>query len=229
VAPTLDGSSPGAVYNDANNTTTSVVTASFTPPSGAVIVAKAATADSATLAVSSITSSGPTMTSRVSNAAGSHCAVAIYTGIGAGAAITVTANFTGTGAQRALVVEVWTSAQLAATPATHQLASSATGAPSDTITTTGTGSVVSWLNPDWSAIDGTSRTYRSSATETGYHFLTGFFTVYNAYQAAASAGSQTYGLTAPTGQTWNLAAIEIQASGSAPAIPPILTMPTRRA
>jgi hypothetical protein len=59
--------------------------------------------------------------------------------------------------------------------------------------------------------------------------VSGLHTVYTAYQAAASAGAQTYGLTAPTGQNPTLAAIEIQDSGGgAPAVPPIIVMPPRR-
>jgi hypothetical protein len=75
---------------------------------------------------------------------------------------------------------------------------------------------------DWSAIDGTStRTYRSSATERAYHFVTGQHTVYTAYQAAATAGTQTFGLTAPTGQKPTMVGIEIQDSGGGAAAPSV--------
>lgn len=223
--PTL-GTSPAAVYND-TSTTTSLVTASFTPPSGAIVVAKVICADAQT---TSSTPTGLTFTSRVNvGTALSSTRTAIYTAVGGGSAVTVTAAFAGNGDARALIVEVWTSAQLAATPATHSVVAGS-GAPTDTITTAAAGSVVTWVDGDWAAIDGTTRTLRSSAVETAYHRVSGLHTVYTAYQAAASAGSQTYGVSLPAGQSYNLAAIEIQDSGGgAPAVPPMLIMQTRRA
>jgi hypothetical protein len=104
---------------------------------------------------------------------------------------------------------VFTGAALDVTPATDSLVSAGTIAPSDTITTTGTDSVVTWVVSDFNAADGTSRTYRSSATETAYHRSAGF-TAYQAYQAAAVAGSQTYGLTLPSAQKPTMASLEIQ-------------------
>ena len=225
MAPSLDASTPATVYGD-SAATAPLVTASFTPPSGSIVVAKVVCADAA---LTSTTPTGLTFTSRVNvGNTGSTARTAIYTATGAGSSITVTAAFGGGGNWRALVVEVWANAQLAGTPATHSVVGGS-GAPTDTITTVANNSIVTWANGDWVAIDGTTRTYRSSATEVAYHWVSGQYTVYAAYQAAASAGSQTYGLTAPAGQTYTLAAVEIQDSGGAPAIPPILVMQTRRA
>lgn len=225
MAPTLDASTPAGVYND-SATLTSLVTAPFTPPSGSIVVAKVGCANAKVVAG---TPTGLTFTSWVNiGTSGSTCRTAIFTATGGGASIAVTASFSGVADSRGLIVEVWTSAALAGTPATHSVLGGS-GAPSDTITTAAAGSVVSWMNNDFNALDGATRAYRSSATDSGYHFLTGSQTVYGAYQSAASAGSQTYGLTAPTGQSFTMAAIEVQASGGAPAIPPILIMQTRRA
>lgn len=227
MAVALDASSPAPVYQDAANFT-ACTTASFTPPNGSIIVAKAVCGDG-NMTISSLTSSGPTLTSRVNaGTAGASTRVAIYTGTGAGASITVTLQVGSTANVHGLIVEVFTGAQLAGTPATHSLVG-AGSAPSDSITTVAANSVVSWVNGDWAAIDGTSsKVYRSSATQTAFHWVSGQDTLYTAYQAAASAGAQTYGLTAPTGQTSNLAAIEIQDSGGgAAAIPPILVMQPR--
>ena len=207
MAVALDASSPAAVYGD-TAANTSLVTASFTPPAGSIVVAKVVSAD-ANQTHTSVT--GLTFASRVNvGTAAATTRNSIWTAVGDGSAVTVTASFAGTTAPRGLVVEVWTGAQLAAAPATGSVVGGS-GAPTNTITTVATGSVVSWVNGDWAAIDGASRTYRSSATETGYHFLTGQWTQYNAYQAAPSPGSQTYGLTAPVGETYTLASIEIQA------------------
>jgi hypothetical protein len=207
MAVTLDASTPASVYND-TTATASLVTASFTPPSGSIVVAKVTTADSGTT-VSGVT--GLSFTSQANLHPGSSTTVSLWTAVGAGASITVTAAFAGAGNARGLSVEVWTGAQLAGTPAVHTIGPSS-GAPIDTITTVAANSVVSWVNGDWAAIAG-ARTYRSSATEQGYHTLAGQWTHYSAYQAAASAGSQTYGLTAQTGQTYTMAAIEIQDAG----------------
>jgi hypothetical protein len=219
MAVTRDASSPAVVLSDAGGNS-SLVTASFTPPSGSVIVAKVVGADAlGTQAMTSITISGSavTFTSRVNNIVLNHTPVAIATAPGGGVATTVTAAFTsaGLGVQRILIVSVWAGAQLAGTPATNVLDQGTNVAPSSTLTTVAANSVVDAVVGDWAAIDGTSRTYRSSATEQTYHTLTGAYTVYAFHQAAATAGSQTYGLTAPTGQTPTLAAIEIQASGGA--------------
>jgi hypothetical protein len=92
---------------------------------------------------------------------------------------------------------------------------------------------VTWVNGDWAAVSPSSAAYRSSATQDGLHDKsgTGNYVAYYATQPAASAGSQTMGLTAPTGQTWSLIGIEIQdpLGGGTPAIPPLLIMQTRRA
>jgi hypothetical protein len=213
--PTLDASTPAAVYQDAN-TLGSLSTASFTPPAGSVVVAKVTCGDANTTAA---TPTGLTFTSRANvGTSGASARSAIFTAAGAGAAVTVSATFSGTGANHHLSVEVWTASQLATTPAVHTIVAGA-GAPSDTLTTVAANSVVTWVNADWAAVNGTTRTYRSSAVETIYHFVTGLDTVYCAYQAAAAAGSQTYGLTAPVGQTFTMAAIEIQDSGAVATLP----------
>lgn len=213
----LDASTPTPVYGD-TAANTSLVTASFTPPTGAIVVAKIVCADAGQTIT---TPTGLTFTSRVNvGTFNASTRTAIFTAVGANAAVTVTAAFGGTANIRALIVEVYSAAQLAGTPATNSIVAGS-GAPTSTITTVGTSSIVSWANGDWAAIDGSSsRAYRSSATETAYHRVTGQDTAYAAYQAAASAGSQTYGLTAPVGQTYTMAAIEIQDSGAAPAAPP---------
>lgn len=225
-----DASSPAAVYQDTASAA-AITTASFTPPNGSIIVAKGTFDDGSNLTGPSITGTVLTWTSRVNHIAASHTPVFIYTAVGTGVAVTVSLNQGSTGTNRkGLVVSVWTGAQLAASPATNVLDQGTSVAPSSTLTTAAANSVVDWLSADWAAVDGTTRTYRSSATEQSYHNagIGTAYAVYFAHQSAGAAGSQIYGLTAPTGQTPSLAAIEIQDSGSAPAIPPFLTMQTRR-
>jgi hypothetical protein len=223
--PTLDASTPSPVYGD-TAANTSLVTAAFTPPSGSIVVAKVVSGDAGQ---THTTPTGLTFTSRVNVGtfnASTRCS--IFTAVGAGASVSITAAFAGTANARGLIVEVWTSAQLAATPATGSVVAGS-GAPTNTITTVAANSTVTWLNGDWAAIAPGTPAYRSSATATiTPKNLSGQYSAYAAQQTAASAGSQTYGLTAPTGQTYTLVSIEIQATGGAPAIPPIIVLAPRR-
>jgi hypothetical protein len=113
------------------------------------------------------------------------------------------------------VVEHWRGAQLAATPATNTLSTGTAAAPSSSLTTVQDNSVVSWVVGDWTAQNVSTAAYRSSAVE---EFKTGTagqdYGAYYARQAALTAGAQTYGLTAPGGQTPTMIAIEIQGTPS---------------
>lgn len=113
------------------------------------------------------------------------------------------------------------------------LTSPATGAPSLALTLAGANSAVQCGNDDWAASDGTSRTWRtvngSAMTESLYARNTTNYGAYGAYSPdAGTGGSVTVGLTAPSGQTYALAAIEILGTGAAAAVPPILIMQPRR-
>lgn len=230
MAVAVDASSPAAVYID-NGSTTALTTATFTPPAGAILLAVVVSADGGQTH-STPTATGHTFAARPNVGTNSASArVSLWTAVATGAAITVTATFAGSLIPHGLVVVVLTGAQLAATPAvaTFDGNAGANSAPTLNITTAAAGSIVVWGLADWSAIDGTStKAYRSSATERSFHFFSGQYTVYVAWQNAAAAGSQTFGLTAPTGQKPTMAGIEIQASGAPAAVPPILTMPPWR-
>jgi hypothetical protein len=218
--------------DSASNDTSTLTTPSFTPAVGEIIVVKGLVEDSGrTLGTPS--GGGGSYTQQVVDTTASHVYATIWTSTTTVASSTTVSLPFGTGAAayHSMVVERWSNAQLAATPATAD--TRGTGAPSTTLTTAASGSVVSWCCGDWAAIDGTSRTYNTtsaSPTEDGYRFVSTNFTAYWAYQTAASASSQTFGLTAPTGQTWTLLGIEIQdlpaasqpAAGYWPVLPPPL-------
>lgn len=93
-------------------------------------------------------------------------------------------------------------------------------APSVSATCSANSAVVCQIN-DWNAASGTSRTWRtingSPETETVYFTNASHHTVYGGFRAdTGAAGSITQGLTAPTGQRWVLAGVEILGtSGSA--------------
>jgi hypothetical protein len=192
--------------------TNSLVTASFTPTANDVLVVKADISDPTTFGTPS--GGGLTFTSRV-NATGSGFARAqVWTAVVGGSPTAMTVTLTAGGfpvSQHTMLVERWTSAKLAGSPAT--MSASGTGtAPNGTCTTAANNSVVSWISTDATAGTG-ARTYRGTPTEEVYHPVTGF-TGYWAWQTAASAGAQTCGLTAPASQKWQIAGIEVQAANT---------------
>jgi hypothetical protein len=103
------------------------------------------------------------------------------------------------------------------------LVSPSTGTPSLSLTTSD-GSAVQCGNDDWSAQDGTSRVWRtvngSAMTESLYARNTTNYAAYAAYAPdTGSAGTTTVGLTAPTGQTYAIAGIEILGTAGTTAPP----------
>lgn len=209
------------VKQDALNLTT-LTTPSFTPSVGEVIVVKGVTADGATPYGTPSDSQTNTYTSRKSSTSASFTPCYIWTAItGAATAMTVSLTPSGTNNWHSMVVERWSSASLAATPATNGTIQGTSTAPSSTITTTAANSVVSWCDGDWTATSGASRAYNTtSATPIEEGFTGGDtvnYTAYFAYQTATAAGSQTIGITTPT-QKWTMVAIEILDAGVPPPV-----------
>jgi hypothetical protein len=100
--------------------------------------------------------------------------------------------------------------------------SNASGAPSLALTTTAAESAIVAINADWNAGAG-ARTWRTinSITPTLANTLefvyaaTGNYTAYAArWNDAGTAGAKTTGLSAPTGQKYVIAAIEVLGTGS---------------
>lgn len=208
MSPTLTAS-----YNafDTSVDTGTLTTASFTPAAGDVIVVKAVSSD-ASLTFGTPSGGSLTFLSRVSLFTAAFTGVQIWTAVvgGSPSAMTVSLTASGTAHTHGMVVERWANGILAASPVTST-GQSASGSPSATLTTAADNSVVTWVNGDWNEILG-SRTYVGSAIEitsqqSDLHYVGDW-----AYQTAGAAGSQSYGLTAPGGQKWTLAAIEIQAA-----------------
>src|ERR1039457_567318 len=191
--PTLVASYP--VY-DVSTDTASLVTPSFTPAAGEILVIKGITA-ARSQTMSTPAGGGLTYTLRKSDTTASHVAAYIWTApVTVSSPMTVTVAVSGSSVPHSIVVERWSSAKLAATPATCD--TTGTGAPSTTVTTVAANSQVSWLNGDWTAVNGASRTYNTTSAapaEDGSTTTTGQYTAYYATQAAATAGSQTLGVT----------------------------------
>jgi hypothetical protein len=211
MAPTL-AATPLFVTSSTVNTNT-LTTSSFTPANGEVIVVKLATGDT-TVSMGAPTGGSQTYTSRVTVAPGGFRGWAgIYTAVISGSPGSMTIASTPSGsALHAMVVERWTGAQLAATPATGSN-NAGTGAANGSLTSTGTNSIVAWVASDVQSVDPATRAYLASATEDGLQdsHVSADGVMYFAYQTAAAAGSQTFGLSAPTGMQYVIAGIEVQA------------------
>lgn len=201
--------------------TSSLTTSSFAVGAGDVLVVKVASEGNTTVG-GTPTSSGITFTLRASSSAANNCWVGLWTAvIAASASITVMSPWSGTGGFHSATTERWSGAKLAATPATNAT-QTGTGAPSTTLTTAAANSVVTWANGDWAAIAPGTPAYRSSATQEALDdHSTADYVAYYAWQSAAAASSQTLGLTAPTGQTWTLIGVEVQAGPLIPSPPSI--------
>jgi len=200
---------------------TTLTTSSFTPAAGDIIVVKSAAEAVATVCGTPTDTNGHTYTAQLTDTSASHCYAKLSTTtVTTATSMTVSAATTGTAGFHSMIVERWTGATLAGSPATNGT-KTGTGAPSSTITTTAANSVVSWLNADFAAVSPASRTYNTTSatpTEDGIHDKSPTqYVAYYAWQTAATAASQTLGITAPTGQTWTLLGIELLASASGPA------------
>jgi hypothetical protein len=199
--------------NSAGVDTSTLTSPSFTPAVGDVIVVKGVTWDVPPGINAPTDTQGNTYTRRAHMATANHVSSSIWaTTAGTGASMTVSAGVTDA-CEHSITVERWTAAALDTTPASA--ADVGSGSPSLTITTTQPFSAVTWCNGDGAGghlgQDPTGRTYNTtSATpvEDGIHDGSAYV-AYFVWQLAASAGSQTFGITAPTGQNWSLAAMEV--------------------
>jgi hypothetical protein len=213
MAPTLVAS---YAITPASQTLNTLTTPSFSPSNGEVLVVKLY-AWGLTSAMGAPTGGAQTYTSRAaSTQGGTFPAVSIYTAVVTGSPGSMTISSTpALSSYHGMVVERWSGAALAASPATVNTFG-ATTTVSATITTAAANSIVSWVSGDGSSKDPTGAAYLSSATQDG--LLDGHVgsnsVGYFAYQSAPTAGSQTVGISAPTPQSWTLVGIEVQAAAS---------------
>lgn len=149
-----------------------------------------------------------------------YCAVAIFTtvasAVNTGANITLSLS----GAADALlgfnILRFSGSDGIGAAEKTNVLS----GGPSLNITTTQANSALCVINADWNAVDGASRTWRTvngitptsgNGLEKTYFRDAAQYTVYAAlYDDAGSVASKTVGLSAPTGQKYAIAVVEVK-------------------
>jgi hypothetical protein len=210
----------------------STVSSAITVNNGDVIVVKAMSENQGSPASGIPTASGQTFTSKNTSTTTSNVNANIYTCVvtGSPGTITVTTTWTGSSGWHSMVVERWTNAVLAATPAVNATKSvTSSGGFNGSITTAAANSAVTWCAGDWSANAPGTIGYRSSATQDGLHDKsTGSYVGYYAYQSAGAAGAQSFGLTTPAASgAWKYLAIEVQDAGGAPAYNFATMMPPR--
>ncbi|HVK44101.1 MAG TPA: hypothetical protein VM429_04265 [Micropruina sp.] len=187
-----------------------LVTTSFTPAAGEVIVVKcwAAGQDAPVFGECTANGYGLTFASKAHvPTTGKAVAYIFVAEVGAtspGSVSVATSWHTANGAH-GMVVERWSSGLVRAAPA-QAAPVTGSGAPSAMITPTNANSVITWLNLDKAAVSGTA-TYRSTALQT--QSTTATIRAYAAYQNATGTTAHTVGLSAPAGQNWTLAAIEL--------------------
>jgi hypothetical protein len=229
MAPTL-----AASYFLQQNTTTNtaLTTSSFTPANGEVIIVKLSTYDTS-IAMGAPTGGSQTYTSRITVAPGGFRPWAgIYTAVISGSPGSMTISSTPAASARySMCVERWTSAQLAGTPATNSggTTNGGSGAASSSLTTTAANSILSWVASDAQSLDPATRAYLASATDEGVRdgHAGSNGVEYYGYQSATSAGSTSFGLSAPTGMQWDIAGIEVQAAAASGVDPVIVRRPSR--
>lgn len=96
------------------------------------------------------------------------------------------------------------------------------------VTTTQANSALIFISADWNAADGASRTYRQvngvNPTERSYARDSGSHTAYIAsYADAAATGAKTVGVSAPTGQKYAIAVIEVKGAASGASVTGVAT------
>lgn len=207
------------VQSPAGTDTSTLSTPSFTPANGEILVVKAATWDTGTPA-GTPSGGGLTYTRQSTAAPGGfngYCTIFTAPVVGSPGSMSVTLSAPAGGCYHSMVVERWSGAQVAGTPATNGTING-NGAPSATVTTTSANSIVTWAIVDENSRDPAGRTYLSGAIEDGLadgHLSTSSVHYY-AYQTAAAAGSQTIGMSVPNTQQWTMTGIEILAQASSP-------------
>ena len=203
--------------------TGALTTPSFTPANGEDVVVKLGTWDTGS-PMGAPTGGSQTFTSRVINAPGGFnewCAIYTATISGSPGSMTISST-PSVSSQYSMCVERWPAGSLAASPVTSSntgFSAPATG----TITPTAGTSAISWVAGDVQSVDPATRAYLNSGTDEGLRdgHVGSNGVEYYGLQPASGTSSQSYGLSAPTGQTFVIAAIEILATGgSTPIVDP---------
>lgn len=209
--------SPAATYAvySAGTDTSNLVTPVFAPIDGDVIVVKLTTWDTGN-PMGAVSGGGQTYNTINTAAPGGFngwSRIITCTVAGSPAPFAVTAAGTAAPSRHSMVVEHCPASlgfSLAGSPATNAVKNGA-GLPSASITTVGTGSMLSWCSTDVGSIDPATRAYLLSATEDGlFDGHVGANSVqYFAYATVGAPGAYTIGMSSPGGQTWVMTGVEV--------------------
>lgn len=201
------------VVSSGGKNTSALTTPSFTPAANEVIVVIAFTEDS-TFSLGAISGGSLTYTSRRSDNTASNASCFAWTAVVGSSPSAMTVSVAGgvAASNHCMFVFRWTSATLGASPnmgtATTNTACSATLAGATA------GSAVAWASADWNGVAPGTPTYRSSATQAGAPYtVASTITAYGASQSVTTGGTQTFGVSAPTGQQASMFGIEILGTG----------------
>jgi hypothetical protein len=217
-----------ASYQSVFNTTTSPKTVSVTTQAGDRVVV-VAIAEDTTVTFSTPTGNSATYSLAQAVTTASNCAVSAWTATDATGGTNWTLSVTAVTAGSyyyGIIVYVFRGSDGFGN--SGQAVS--TGGPSLALTAAGDNSAIVGTSADWAAVDGTTRTWRTvnSITPTAgngaeklYFRDSARYTAYSAYWSdAGAAGSKTVGLSAPTGQTYALVAVEVKGAAGTSTSPP---------
>lgn len=194
-----------ASYDARNNYHATVHSLSDIPAGALLVLTTCAGSSGGNATVSS--SPSLTWTKQVDASASVSGDAEIYTAIfPAGGSITITSDFGNQPQSSVCYAVINNESSLGGNTATG----TAQSAPSVSLNTTRSNSIIIAVTSDWNAVDGSSRAYRNSSTETQYAFSSGAGTGYHYYKVAETTGSYTVGLTAPSSQSSGTAVIEIR-------------------
>lgn len=218
------------VFANAQNSDT-LITPAFTPDNGEVIIVKLSTWFTTT-SMSAPAGGGQVFEPAIIAAPGGFtpwCAIYFVNGVtGSPSGMTVSSSPSAS-SWHGMVVERWGTATMDPTPAVNTPING-TGTPSATVTTTASDSVISTVSGDAQSNDPGTRAYLSGAVEDGLqdgHVGSNGVT-YAYYQQCGAAGAQTVGMSAPGGQKWAMAAVEIK-NGASPVVLADTPLPGLRA
>lgn len=157
------------------------------------------------------TATGVTFTSRQANATSNNCRTLAYTGpiTSTNASLSISATVP-SGKASGLGVFLMRGGAYGTSVAETAVSE----APAIDLTATKSGSIGLYIEADWNAGDGTSRTWRTInsivGTERTYFRNASAYTVYvGSWSNLGSTGAKTFGLSAPTGQQVSQIAVEI--------------------
>ena len=198
-------------------------TASVTTAVGDFLVCLAVTRDAGTTLSSITGGTGLSWTLQTYDEISSTCAVYILT-----ATATTAETFTATGnAVSGGTLGQWGFSVLRFSGVSSigaKTVAQSTGAPTLAVSTTSANSTLVVVNGDWNAVDGTSRAYLTNFgtfTEQTYMRQSLGYTVYTGFYANTGAlATSNAGLSAPSGQKYTIAAVELIGSTATYSPPP---------